>query len=174
MYIINSLHEYKFIYLFNTSGLKNKDDNFNFEKVDSDLRKSKKSHNLIDEKSSSSTGLRKPYVFKNRIVERSKSYDFMCNNNLPKNHNCTEFRNKQDHKKNYQNNCQLDNEKSNDQSDNSIRVVTSSNDNDSVNKCSNSIFFTTQNVDPLYDRNENCNDIKTMFINKGSKYTKST
>ncbi|KAE9544644.1 hypothetical protein AGLY_000186 [Aphis glycines] len=155
---------------FKKPGLQNKDDNVNFEKVDSDLRKSKKSHNLIDEKPSSSTGLRKPYVFKNRIVERSKNYNFMCNSNLPKNHNCTEFRNKQDHKKNYQNNCQLDNEKSsNDQRDNSIRVVTPSNDNDNVEKCSNSIFFITQNEKPLYDRNDNCNDIKTMFINKGTK-----
>jgi len=136
------------------------------------LRKNKKSHNLIDEKPPSSTGLKKAYVFKNRIVERSKSYDFMCNSNLPKNHNCTEFRNKQDHKKNYQNNCQLD--KSNDQRDNSIRVVTPSNDSDNVKMCSNSIFFTTQNEKPLYDRNENCNDIKTMIINKGTKCTKST
>ncbi|XP_027845592.2 putative uncharacterized protein DDB_G0282499 isoform X2 [Aphis gossypii] len=154
---------------FKKPGLKNKDDNVNFEKVDSDLRKNKKSHNLIDEKPSSSAGLKKPYVFKNRIVERSKNYNFMCNSNLPKNHNCTEFRNKQDHKKNYQNNCQLDNEKSsNDQRDNSIRVVTPSNDNDNVEKCSNTIFFTTQNEKPLYDRNDNCNDIKTMFINKGT------
>lgn len=99
----------------------------------------------------------------------------MCNRNLPENHNyCTEFRNKQDLKKNYQNNCQLDNEKSNDQRDNSIRVVTPSNDNDNVKKCSNSIFFTTQNEKPLYDRNDNCNGIKTIFINKGTKYTKST
>lgn len=138
------------------------------------MRKNKKSHNLIDEKPPSSTGLRKPYVFKNRIVERSKSYDFMCNSNLPKNHDFTEFRNKQDYKKNYQNNCQLDNEKSNDQRDNSIRVVTPLNDNDNVKKCSNSIFFTFQNEKPLYDRNENCNNVKTMFINKGTKYTKST
>lgn len=142
------------------------------------MTKNKKSHNLISKKPPSSTEPRKPYVFKKRIVSRSKNYDFICYSNrfnhLPENHNCIKLCNKQDHKKNYQKNCQLNNENVNDQLDNSITAITPLNDNDSANKCSNSIFYTTQNEESLYNRNMNFNDIKTIFINKGTKYTKST
>ncbi|XP_025204974.1 putative uncharacterized protein DDB_G0267716, partial [Melanaphis sacchari] len=162
---------------FKKSEIKTIDANVNFENTDIDLRKNKKSDNLIDEKPLSSIKLRKPYVFKKRIIGRSKNYNFICYSNrfnhLPENHNCIEFRSKQNHKKIYQTNCQLNNEKLNDQRDNSIKVVTPLNDNDNANKCSNSFFFTIQNEEPLYDRNLNCNDTKTMCINKETKYTKS-
>jgi len=139
------------------------------------LKKNKKSHNLIDVKPSSFKELRKPYVFKKRIVGRSKNYNLICYNNrfnhLPENHNCIEFSSKQDHKKKYQNNCQLNNEKSDDQRDKSVRVVTHLNDSDNADQCSNSNFFTTQNKEQLYDRSVKCHDIKTMIINRGTKYT---
>ncbi|XP_060863996.1 probable serine/threonine-protein kinase clkA [Metopolophium dirhodum] len=155
--------------------LKNNVVDINFEKADIDLRKNKKSHNLIDVKPSSSKELRKPYVFKKRIVGRSKNYNLICYNNrinhLPENHNCIEFCGKQDHKKNYQNNCQLNNEKSDDQRDKSVRVVTPLNDSGNADQRSNSIFFTTQNKEQLYDRSVKCHDIKTMIINRGTKYT---
>ncbi|XP_029347422.1 GATA zinc finger domain-containing protein 14-like isoform X2 [Acyrthosiphon pisum] len=156
--------------------LKNSVVDVNFEKADIDLRKNKKSHNLIDVKPSSPKELRKPYVFKKRIVGRSKNYNLICYNNrfnhLPENHNCIEFCSKQDHKKNDKNNCQLNNEKSDDQRDKSVRVVTPLNDSENADQCSNSIFFTTQNKEQLqYDRSVKGDDIKTRIINRGTNYT---
>jgi len=140
------------------------------------LKKNKKSHNLIDVKLSSSKELKKSYVFKKRIVGRSKNYNLICYNNrfnnLTENHNCIEFCSKQEFKKNDQNNCQLNNEKSGDQRDKSVSVVTLPlNDGDNADQCSNSIFFTTQNTEQMYDRSVKCHDIKTMIINRGTKYT---
>lgn len=85
-----------------------------------------------------------------------------------------EFCSKRNQKKKYQNNCLLNNEKSKDQRDKSVRVVTSLNDSDNVDQCSNSIFSTTQNKEQLYDKNVKCHDIKTMIINRGTKLTKGT
>lgn len=170
--------KYIVIYKLDFSELKNEVVDFNFEKSDTDLIKNKKSHNLINEKPLCSTELRKPYVFKKRIVGRSKNYDFICYSNrfnhLPENHNCMEFCSKKNQKKNYQNNCQLNNEKSNDQRDKSVRIVTSLNDSDNADQCSNSIFSTTQNKEQLYDKHVKCHDIKTMIINRGTKHTTGT
>jgi len=168
----------KYYYKPDFSELKNNVVDVNFEKADVDSRKNKKSHNLIGVKPSSSKELRKPCVFKKRIVGRSKNYNLISYNNrfnhLPENHNCIESCSKQDHKKNYQNNCQLNNEKSDDQHDKSVRVVTPLNDSDNADQCSNSIFFTSQNKEQLHDRSVKGQDIKTMIINRGTKYTTGT
>lgn len=143
------------------------------------MRKNKKPHNQIDGKHSGSTDLRKPScVYKRR--DRSKNYDFLCYSNrfnhLLKDHHSVELCNNNDLKKNDQNNRKLTNQKSNDRPEKSVRVVTPSKyvEKDSAGQRSNSVFFTTQNnTEQLYDREMNCHAIKTMIINRGTKYTKS-